>query len=141
MNSGSILESPGDTWTATGSPVQNLAFGYDLTGDLTSSEERVPGCGVAGTPAGRDALIREFGYDPHRRLVSATGRACPAPGGGCGFAAAPFTPPPAAPNQDNAPDVTTTYRETYGYDLDEDAADNADADDDEDDSEEADAEK
>lgn len=106
----------GDTWTAAGSPVQNLAFGYDLAGDLTSSEERMPGCGVTGSPAGRDALIREFGYDPHRRLVSATGRACPVPGGGCGFAAAPFTPPPAAPNQGNAPDVTTAYRETYGYD-------------------------
>jgi len=106
----------GDTWTAIGSPVQNLGFSYDLAGDLTSSEERTLGCGVAGTPGGRDALIREFGYDPHRRLVSATGRACPTPSGGCGYVAAPFIPPPAAPNQGNAPDVTTAYRETYGYD-------------------------
>ncbi|GFJ85826.1 toxin TcdB middle/N-terminal domain-containing protein [Phytohabitans houttuyneae] len=110
--------SPDDTWIGTGgTPVQDLTHTYDLVGNVTVIEERTAGCGVAGPGDGRNALIRRFGYDPLYRLTSATGRACADIGllrplddvPRCGSY-------PAAPNQANAPDATTGYRETYTYD-------------------------
>ena len=104
-------------WQATGPAVQDLTFIYDLVGNITAIEERTTGCGVTGTPDGRDRLERSFEYDPIYRLLSGTGRVCgdittirpldDAPR--CGSY-------PLAPNQLNAPDVTVAYRETYSYD-------------------------
>lgn len=110
-----------DTWTGSGAPVQDLSYGYDLAGNITSIEDRTPGCGVANTTDGRDRLVRTFAYDPLYRLIEATGRACasiarPRPAADvarCGAFGAPFA---AAPTQANAPDVTEIYRERYTYD-------------------------
>jgi RHS repeat-associated protein len=114
----------GDTWAGTGAPLQDLTYGYDLVGNLTGIEERTPACGVAGTLAGRHALPRVFAYDAFYRLVSATGRACADlatarpldDASRCGAVGAPYAQAPAVPSQANAPDVTTTYVESYGYD-------------------------
>jgi RHS repeat-associated protein len=111
----------GLSWSGTGPALQDLTFAYDLVGNVTATDERVPGCGVAGTVTGRDRLVREFTYDPLYRLVAATGRACadlPTPRPledlrRCGA----YVPNPAtAPNQGNAPDVTEPYTETFTYD-------------------------
>src|SRR5262249_25973332 len=53
----------GDTWTANGTALQDLTYSYDLVGNVTGAVERTPGCGVAGTALGRDALSRVFTYD------------------------------------------------------------------------------
>ena len=113
-----------DVWTGGGSPLQDLTYSYDLLGNVTVIEERTPGCGVAGTAEGRDRLVRTFDYDGFARLVSATGRECasvPAPRplddpARCGAFGAPFTAPPSAPDQTNAPDLTVAYQERYTYD-------------------------
>jgi RHS repeat-associated protein len=109
------------TWTATGQAVQDYTLSYDLAGNLTEVDERVAGCGVAGTPDGRNRLRRSFGHDAVYRLVSATGRACaniagPRPIQDLRRCGAYQAPPPAAPNQANAPDLTELYTEQYGWD-------------------------
>src|SRR5436305_14878527 len=99
---------------------QNYALSYDLAGNHTGVDERVAGCGVAGTQHGRDRLLRSFGYDALYRLTSATGRACADIAGPrpvvdlrrCGA----FVAAAAAPSQANAPDLTEAYTETYGWD-------------------------
>jgi RHS repeat-associated protein len=114
----------GDTWSSTGAPLQDLTYSHDLVGNVTGIEERVQGCGVAGTLAGRDALVRSFGYDGFYRLVSATGRADAGSAVArslsddrrSGAVTAPFSGGPASPSQANGPDLTTTYAETYRYD-------------------------
>ena len=113
-----------DVWTGEGEPLQDLTYSYDLLGNVRTVEERTVGCGVANTVNGRHRLIRTFDYDGFSRLVSATGRECTAIAAlrplddtpRCGAYGAPFSPPPNAPNQDNAPDVTSRYRESYAYD-------------------------
>ena len=101
---------------------------YDLSGNMLGIMDRTPGCGVQANPealqetdpvlaqrlAAGDALIRRFEYDPLYRLTSATGRECndvPKP--------RPWTDAPycghgsgshGMPDQDNAPDLTNTYR-------------------------------
>ncbi|RSO09972.1 hypothetical protein DMH26_00235 [Streptomyces sp. WAC 05379] len=107
----------GDKWTGAGPALSDLTYRYDLVGNVLSIEERTTGCGIAGTTHGRDHLVRDFTHDAYYRLVSATGRACadigvprPLPDRPrCGSY-------PAAPDQHNAPEVTTGYRETYRYD-------------------------
>jgi RHS repeat-associated protein len=113
-----------ETWTGRGAPLQDLTYTYDLVGNVTRVDVRTPGCGVAGTPDGRDALTRIFRYDAFGRLVSATGRACVDLGRArprhnsprCGVYGAPYMPAPAAPGQANAPDITALYNEKYTYD-------------------------
>lgn len=109
------------TYQPTGSPLQDFAYRYDLVGNITSLNDRTPGCGVAtNQPLGADALDRAFTYDPLYRLLSATGRECqdlPAPrpwadDPRCGFNGGNH----GTPNQDNAPHLTALYRETYAYD-------------------------
>jgi RHS repeat-associated protein len=65
--------------------------------------------------------VRRFDYDAIYRLTSATGRECrnldrPEPwfddSQRCGFNGGNH----GTPNQDNAPDLTAVYRETYAYD-------------------------
>ena len=70
-----------------GLPLQDIAYGYDLAGNILSMLDRTPGCGVANNPEAifnrgplrelltkGDALLRCFDYDPLYRLTSATGR-------------------------------------------------------------------
>jgi RHS repeat-associated protein len=105
-----------------------------LAGNILEIVERVPGCGVAANPeasliadpelralvAQGNALARRFTYDPLYRLISATGRECtggaqPQPWADaprCGF----NSPGHGTPNQDNAPNLTSVYGETYSYD-------------------------
>ncbi|MBV9789522.1 MAG: VCBS repeat-containing protein, partial [Chloroflexi bacterium] len=112
-----------DTWTGTGAPLQELFYSYDLIGNLTTIDERTPGCGVAGSPEGRDRLLRRFGYDPLYRLIQADGRACkdlpvPRPSDDLAVCGAyPYRGSPAIPNQNNAPELTERYTESYSYDL------------------------
>lgn len=122
------------TFLATGSPLQDFAYSYDLAGNIIMIDEYTPGCGfranpdalLAGDPALKtllssgDALTRRFEYDPIYRLRSATGRACKgtsAPRGldddaRCGFHAGGS----ATPTQANAPELTEGYREEFSYD-------------------------
>jgi RHS repeat-associated protein len=122
------------TYQPTGSPLQDLAYQHDLAGNVLSVVDRTPGCGVQANPeaagiddpglralvAAGDALVRRFSYDPRYRLTSASGRECRDGGhlepwldpARCGFNSASH----ATPNQDNAPSLTATYRETYDYD-------------------------
>ncbi len=114
----------GDTWTDTGTPIQDFTYEYDLVGNIISIEDRTPNSGVADTPDGRDRLLRRFEYDPIYRLTEATGRACADLGvprpladlARCGAYTTPYTGGPPTPNQNNAPDLTERYTETYHYD-------------------------
>ncbi len=60
--------------TAPSDPLQDFAYGYDLAGNITSIQERVPHCGIPASIAGKDALDRAFEYDPIYRLLAANGR-------------------------------------------------------------------
>lgn len=117
-----------------GDPLQDFTYTYDLAGNITAIEERVPHCGfsanpdavlvsdptLAGLVAAGDALVRSFKYDPVYRLTSATGRACREihpprgldddPRGGF-YAGGPPTPTP-----ENAHEITEGYVEEYTYD-------------------------
>jgi RHS repeat-associated protein len=122
------------TFHPIGAPLQDFAYRYDLAGNILSILDRVPGSGVLNNPASAlaadpdwaellaagDGLLRRFEYDPLYRLLSATGRECadiltPQPWTDdprCGFGSGNH----ATPDQDNAPSLTTTYREEYAYD-------------------------
>ena len=119
---------------APNNPLQDIAYDYDLAGNLLRIEDRTPGSGVKNNPQAMqaadpqlaqllvkgDALIRRFDYDPLYRLLSATGRECknitkPRPWTDeqwCGFNSGNL----GTPNQDNAPDLTASYKEEYTYD-------------------------
>lgn len=98
---------------------QDFAYRYDLVGNITTIDERVLNCGILGSRNGRNRLIRQFKYDPIYRLTSAEGRECKAPPGprtfedvlGCGSFIAG-----AGANQNNGPERTERYKETYTYD-------------------------
>jgi RHS repeat-associated protein len=119
-----------------GHPLQDLAYSYDIDGNLLTLVERTPGCGVRDNPealavqqrdpdlavllGSGDALVRRFKYDPLGRLRSATGRECtdaavPRPwddARGCGFGSGRH----GTADQDNAPMLTRLYRQRYMYD-------------------------
>ena len=86
---------------------QDLAYAYDVSGNVLQIRDRTPGCGIAGTQLGPDELDRHFAYDPLYRLRSATGRECDVP---------PPVPWDAAPR---CADMTRTraYTESYQYDA------------------------
>ena len=124
-----------DAYRPSGVVLQDMGYMYDLAGNLLSIDDRTPGGGVSGNPAAvlaahprlralltaGDALIREFSYDPLYRLTSATGRECssiPMPRGfddraRCGYDSGNH----GTANQDNAPNITAVYRETYTHDA------------------------
>jgi RHS repeat-associated protein len=116
-----------------GGVLQDLAHTYDLAGNIIAITDRTPGSGVRGHADADvaeaalramivegDALVRRFDYDALYRLARATGREATNIG----------SPRPQAddrrhgfnsgahgtPNQDNAPNLTTAYWETYAYD-------------------------
>lgn len=117
-----------------GAPLQDLAYGYDLVGNILGILDRTPGCGVANNPQSilytgplrsllsqGDALLRCFDYDPLYRLTSATGRE-----GKSLLGPRPWGDVPSdgynsgnqgTPDQDNAPNLTRTYWEEYAYDA------------------------
>ncbi|MCQ3976647.1 MAG: hypothetical protein DPW09_24710 [Anaerolineae bacterium] len=89
--------------TASNQPLQELAYQYDLAGNITRISDSAPGSGL---PARPDELDRAFSYDPLYRLLSATGRECDRP---------PETPWDSGPR---CADLTRTrpYTESYRYD-------------------------
>jgi len=123
------------TYRPSGGAIQDLGYAHDLVGNLRTVDDRTPGGGVANNPAAvtntdpalrallvaGDALIREFSYDPLYQLTSATGRECadiPVPRGfgdsaRCGYDSGNH----GTPGQDNAPNLTAVYRETYTHDA------------------------
>lgn len=124
------------TYHPKGQPLQDLGYTYDLVGNILSIQDRTPGSGVLNHPqagsisigyprlaqllASGDALLRAFSYDPLYRLLSSSGRECntiahqrswedyPT----CGF----DHNKQGTPNQENAPQMTSLYSETYVYD-------------------------
>jgi len=115
-------------------PLQDLAYDYDLAGNILGICDRTPGCGVLNNPdavqvndaalkrllAAGDALLRFFEYDALYRLHAATGRECadiprPRPWPDdprCGWNSGKH----GTANQHNAPAMTVKYQETYEYD-------------------------
>ena len=100
------------TFTYHGSrdSLQELAYDFDVIGNIETIRERTPGSGIMNTVLGQDALDRTFAYDALYRLLSADGRECDAP-------------PPTLPSSpwDDAPrctDLTKArrYQEVYKYD-------------------------
>jgi RHS repeat-associated protein len=108
------------TWGGDGQVLQDFTYSYDLAGNITAIDERTPNCGIGNSQHGRDRLLREFTYDPVYRLLSATGRACKEIGVPRGIDDDPrcgFYPGNAATvTQDNAPDLTERYTESFSYD-------------------------
>lgn len=123
-------------YNSTGAPLQDIAYWYDLSGNILGMQDFTPGCGVANNAdapyyegnlrsqlSAGDALIRCFEYDPLYRLTSATGRESKRN--------IPSSLPPwsnelpsgynsgshGTPNQDNAPALTALYWEEYSYDA------------------------
>ena len=113
--------------------LQDLAYEYDLAGNITRITGHASGSGVRNNPeallfpdiaaelAAGNALVRRFAYDPLYRLVKATGRQAAQQTAPCtdydprreGFnwsGNAPATSP------ENARDVTQIYSEGYEYD-------------------------
>ncbi|MDY7094928.1 MAG: SpvB/TcaC N-terminal domain-containing protein [Acidobacteriota bacterium] len=104
---------------------QDLAYRYDLGGNLLEIQDRAPRCGVLDNPQSLevqghdpelarrlvqgDALLRRFEYDSLDRLLRATGREHAAP-----------PPPPPPPWTDRSPGTDLTrarlYTESYTYD-------------------------
>jgi RHS repeat-associated protein len=107
-------------YAPAGQPLQDFAYTYDLVGNITSIQDRAPGCGVINNPeavqvkdpvlakllASGDGLLRHFAYDPLYRLLSGTGRECDA------------APAPPWIDVPRCTDLTRTraYTERYQYD-------------------------
>ncbi len=82
-----------DTYQPSGKPLQDLAYDYDLVGNILRINDRTPASGIPDNPdalaeqdpekaqllISGDALDRRFEYDPIYRLLSATGRECDRP--------------------------------------------------------------
>ena len=92
------------TYHPAGTVLQDMAYEYDLHGNLLSMHDRTPGSGLPTNP---DQLDRTFRYDPLYRLLSATGRECDLP-----------MPPPPWLDKPRCADLTRTrnYTEQYTYD-------------------------
>src|SRR5262249_36224767 len=57
-----------------GSVLQDFEYTYNLAGNITRIQDRTPESGIPNTLLGRDALDREFSYDPLYPLRPATRR-------------------------------------------------------------------
>jgi RHS repeat-associated protein len=91
----------------TGTVLQDLAYGYDLAGNILEIREREPHCGIPNSPLGLDALNREFLYDSLYRLIAANGRECNLPA-----SSEPWDPGPRC----HDPTQVRAYSERYEYD-------------------------
>ena len=91
-------------WHEDGPALQDHTYRHDLVGNLAVLADRTPGCGVP--PGDPDALDRHFSYDPHYRLVDATGRETD------------LTPSPPWLDTPRGQDLTSArrYQESYSYD-------------------------
>jgi RHS repeat-associated protein len=91
------------SFAPAGGTLQEIAYEYDLAGNLVALHDRTPGSGTAAQP---DSLDREFSYDPLYRLLTATGRERDT------GLPTPWDPGP------RCHDVTRTrgYRQEYSYD-------------------------
>src|SRR5205823_227486 len=81
------------SYQPAGSPLQDVAYEYDLVGNVLRIVDVTSGSGMPNNPdalslldavlrerlASGDALRRGFEYDPLYRLVSASGRECDVP--------------------------------------------------------------
>jgi RHS repeat-associated protein len=122
------------TYTPHGLPLQDLGYSYDLVGNILSIVDRTPGSGVANNAqsaniddpvlaplvATGNALVRRFTYDPIYRLKSATGRESTKGHGDEPWQAIEHhgfnSGHHGTANQDNAPNLTRLYSESYEYD-------------------------
>jgi RHS repeat-associated protein len=114
--------------------LQDLAYAYDLAGNVLTLQDRTPASGVAANPdalretdpvlrdllSRGEALVRRFEYDPLYRLLSATGRECktlpaPRPWGDDPRCASGWSSY-GVPSDDNAPKLASTWREGYAWD-------------------------
>lgn len=111
-----------DRYHPAGEALQDLAYRYDLVGNILEIQDRAPASGILNNPAAAtvsdgalkqllaagDALLRQFDYDPIYRLLSATGRECDQ---------APETPPWL--DLPRCTDLTRTraYSQQYRYDA------------------------
>ena len=95
----------GLTYRPTGTLLQDWAYDYDLSGNILTIHDIVPGCGLPNNP---DQLDRLFGYDAIYRLISATGRECNQP------APDPYWSDPA---RCQVVASTRPYSQAYTYDL------------------------
>ncbi len=94
----------GNTYTPTGGVQQDLAYQYDLGGNIIGIRDKAPANGSAEGPGD---LLKQFSYDPLKRLLTATGRESTAPSAlplwDAGVRAHDYT-------------ATNTYTRTYTYD-------------------------
>ncbi len=87
-----------------GSVLQDFHYGYDLTGNILTINDRAPNCGLPGEP---NKLDSTFIYDPIYRLVSADGREYDRP---------PAIPPWTDTPTPQDPTKTRIYTREYQYD-------------------------
>jgi len=87
---------------------QDDAFNYDLVGNIVKLFDRLPDCGIGGTP---DELDREFEYDSIYRLTYADGRESDTQSG-AGSYIYTDAPNPGTPYAGNV----RFYSRTYSYD-------------------------
>ena len=106
LRSERFIRSSPLTFRPSGAALQDLAYDYDLVGNIMAIRDRAPESGVPNTSLGTEALDRTFAYDPLYRLLSATGRESDA---------SPPFPWDGAPR---GHDLTRTraYAEGYQYD-------------------------
>ncbi len=94
----------GNTYTATGGVQQDLGYQYDLGGNIIGIRDKAPANYSAEGPGD---LLKQFSYDPLKRLLTATGRESTAPSAlplwDAGVRAHDYT-------------ATNTYTRAYTYD-------------------------
>ena len=93
----------------SGTNRQDLAYEYDLNGNILKKKNRTPDCGINGSTLGVDALDNQYAYNAISRLLSASGRESDANNESHRWADAPVA---GSPNANN----TQTYTRSYTYD-------------------------
>ncbi|MEZ4791646.1 MAG: RHS repeat-associated core domain-containing protein, partial [Flavobacteriales bacterium] len=91
-------------YTPDGGVQQDVANSYDLGGNIIGMRDKAP---ATSNVKGPGDLLKEFGYDPLKRLLTATGRESTAPSGLPDFG-------PGVRAHDHT--ATNTYTRAYSYD-------------------------
>ncbi|MBS1940977.1 MAG: hypothetical protein JST38_08885 [Bacteroidetes bacterium] len=94
----------GNIYTPTGGVQQDLAYQYDLGGNIIGIRDKAP---ANHSSEGPGDLLKQFSYDPLKRLLTATGRESTAP------SALPLWDAGVRAHDHTA---TNTYTRTYTYD-------------------------